>query len=117
MFSFNMCAKLAMCFVLVVIVESHVIKQHQYPLPPDGMIMEITLKNKSDKSPISTMKIDIDEHAKKVIVSNMQDGKPPQKPAKPDFVPSIDNRHGIRVGTCPVGYVQRGGFCFPDDDY
>nr|6EE9_X Chain X, Stress-response Peptide-1 [Manduca sexta] len=24
---------------------------------------------------------------------------------------------GVRVGTCPSGYVRRGTFCFPDDDY
>ncbi|KAJ0173562.1 hypothetical protein K1T71_010711 [Dendrolimus kikuchii] len=119
MSSLNMCVKLALCFLLVAVVESHVIKQHQYPLPPDGIIMEITLKNKANKSPISTVKIDIDEFAKKVVVSNLQHDveKPPKKPVKPDFVPTIENRHGIRVGTCPSGYVQKGGFCFPDDDY
>lgn len=30
---------------------------------------------------------------------------------------TVENRHGIRVGKCPEGYVKIGGFCFPNMDY
>lgn len=30
---------------------------------------------------------------------------------------TVENRHGIRVGKCPIGYTKMGGFCFKDGDY
>lgn len=104
--------------MLVAAVESRVLKPQEYSLPPQGMIVEITLKKKSEKEPISTVKIDIDELMKKIIVSNiMHEDEILKKHPKPEFLPKINNRHSIRVGNCPAGHVQRGEFCFPDDDY
>lgn len=33
---------------------------------------------------------------------------------RPAMVPVVfEDRFGIRVGTCPIGYVRRGFVCFP----
>lgn len=81
--------------------------------------MEFTVKNKGDGQVVSAMKIDIKEKDKKVVMSI---GEPVTTDvgvggSTTEFVPVIGSRHNIRVGSCPLGYVRRGGFCFPDDDY
>ena len=115
-----MCLKIAVCLALVACIDSHVLKHHEVPLSPEGMVLEITIKNKGDGKLVSSMKIDINEKDKKVMMSM---GEPASEVpveiggSTTEFVPSIGNRHNIRVGSCPIGYVRRGGFCFPDDDY
>ncbi|KAG6455459.1 hypothetical protein O3G_MSEX009216 [Manduca sexta] len=108
-----------LCFVLLAVTEGRVIKTKEFPLPAEGIVMEFLVKNKSDMAhPISTLKMDIDQLTKKIIVTQSEDKMPVVRhlTPKPD-VPSFENRFGVRVGTCPSGYVRRGTFCFPDDDY
>ncbi|KAH9636450.1 hypothetical protein HF086_006265 [Spodoptera exigua] len=116
----NMCLRIAVCLALVACATSHVLKHQELPLSKDGMILEITVKNKGDDHPLSSMVIDINEKDKKISISVEEpSGAVPkgELALSSDPVPTIGNRHGIRVGTCPLGYTKRGGFCFPDDDY
>lgn len=115
-----MCVKIAVCLALVACIDCRVIKQQEVPLLPEGMIVEITMKNKADGKVVSSVKIDINEKDKKVLTS--MEGPASEVPVDvvattTELVPSIGNRHSIVVGSCPVGYTRRGGFCFPDDDY
>uniref|UniRef100_A0A2A4JYJ2 Uncharacterized protein n=1 Tax=Heliothis virescens TaxID=7102 RepID=A0A2A4JYJ2_HELVI len=114
----NMCVKIAVCLALVACIDSHVLKHHEIPLSPEGMVVEIIVKNRGDEHPVSSMKIDIDEKDKKVGMSLEEPFiRVPRKTgdSSTEFVPTIGSRHNVRVGTCPVGYTRTGGFCFPDD--
>ncbi|CAH0594321.1 unnamed protein product [Chrysodeixis includens] len=121
----NMCVKIALCLALIASIDCNVIKQQEVPLQPDGLTVEVVVRNKGDKHVVSTMKIDIDELNKKVVMAMVEEDKKilVSRVAKDvsemstEFVPTIGSRHGIRVGTCPLGYTRRGGFCFPNDDY
>ncbi|XP_047033879.1 uncharacterized protein LOC124640242 [Helicoverpa zea] len=116
----NMCVKIAVCLALVVSIDSHVLKHHEVPLSPEGMVVEITVKNKGNEHPVSSMKIDIDGKDKKILLSLGEPSESVPKAvgeATSDVVPTIETRNNIRVGSCPSGYTRRGGFCFPDDDY
>ncbi|KAJ8723836.1 hypothetical protein PYW07_007816 [Mythimna separata] len=113
----NMCLKIAVCLALFAFVNSHVIKNQEVPLSPDGMVLEITVKNKGDGQVVSAMKIDINEKDKKVVMSMGEPVHVNTGETTTEFLPSIENRHITKVGSCPLGYTRRGGFCFPDDDY
>lgn len=109
-----------MCLALVACATSHVLKHQELPLSSDGMILEITVKNKGDDHPLSSMVVDIDEKGRRVAITVEEPSGSASKgkvALSSDVVPSIGNRHGIVVGTCPLGYTRRGGFCFQDDDY
>lgn len=115
----NMCVKIALCLGLIACIDGHVLKHQEVPLTPEGMTVEITVRNKGDSHPLSTMTIDIDELNKKVVMSMVD--SPIKVPndgigTPTDVVPTLENRNSIRVGACPLGYTRRGGFCFPDDD-
>ncbi|XP_035449406.2 uncharacterized protein LOC118275523 [Spodoptera frugiperda] len=116
----NMCLRIAVCLALVACATSHVLKHQELPLSSEGMILEITVKNKGDDHPLSSMVVDINEKDRKVSITVQEPAATAPKgtvTVPPDGVPTIGNRHGIVVGTCPLGYSKRGGFCFPDDDY
>ncbi|KAJ8714112.1 hypothetical protein PYW08_007732 [Mythimna loreyi] len=113
----NMCVKIAVCLALVACVSSHVIKHQEVPLSPDGLVMEMVVKNKGDGQVVSVMKIDVNEKDKRVLMSMGEPVPVSFGGSTTEFVPSIGNRHNIKVGSCPLGYTRRGGFCFPDDDY
>nr|XP_021186399.2 uncharacterized protein LOC110373453 [Helicoverpa armigera] len=114
----NMCVKIAVCLALVASIDSHVLKHHEVPLSPEGMVVEITVKNKGDQHPVSSMKIDVDEKDKQVLLLLKEpSSRVPRKTgdSSTEVVPTIGSRHNIRVGACPAGYTRTGGFCFPDD--
>lgn len=121
-----MCVKIALCLALIASIDCLVVKQQEVPLLPEGLTVEVLVRNKGDKNVVSTMKIDIDEMNKKVLLSMVEEekkvlvsrvAKDVSEMTTDEFVPTVGSRHGIRVGACPLGYTRRGGFCFPNDDY
>ncbi|XP_028176547.1 uncharacterized protein LOC114364556 [Ostrinia furnacalis] len=102
---------IAVLAVLVVAVNSHVIKSHKMDLS-NGMTVEVIIRpsEKADTPKPEELGSRVFRRTHDVVV-------PPVTPTpKTDVNVDIVNRFGIRSGTCPTGYVQRGGFCFPDYD-
>ncbi|KAF9822587.1 hypothetical protein SFRURICE_019478, partial [Spodoptera frugiperda] len=102
----NMCVKIALCLALIVSIDGYVLKHRSVPLSPEGLILEIAVRDKNDpRHPISTMKIDINEKDHKVEISMAE---VPQKVAQDsnDVVPVIEDRSGVNVGTCPAGFTR-----------
>uniref|UniRef100_A0A2A4JXU3 Uncharacterized protein n=1 Tax=Heliothis virescens TaxID=7102 RepID=A0A2A4JXU3_HELVI len=114
---YSMCVKIALCLALVACIDGHVLRT--VPLSPEGMTVEIVLKNKNDRHhPVSTMTIDINEKDKKVeiLMAEAPTGVPKGFRNLFSDVPRLESRNGIRVGSCPEGMESQGGFCFPSDD-
>uniref|UniRef100_A0A2A4JY79 Secreted protein n=1 Tax=Heliothis virescens TaxID=7102 RepID=A0A2A4JY79_HELVI len=111
---YSMCVKIALCLALVACIDGHVLRT--VPLSPEGMTVEIVLKNKNDRSPLSTLKIDIDEKAKMARTS-LDEALPrvPKRRLPSNIVPMLGNRAGMVVGTCAAGFTPRGRFCIPND--
>ncbi|XP_035449860.2 uncharacterized protein LOC118275859 [Spodoptera frugiperda] len=111
----NMCVKIALCLALIVSIDGYVLKHRSVPLSPEGLILEVAVRDKNDpRHPISTMKIDINEKDHKVEISMAE---VPQKLAQDsnDVVPVIEDRSGVNVGTCPAGFTRVGMACVPVD--
>ncbi|CAB3249292.1 unnamed protein product [Arctia plantaginis] len=87
-------------------------EKFEFALPPEGLTMDLVIKNRETHVPVAKVKFDINEQNKKVVLSLAPE------PAPPTVLPSVDDRNGIAVGTCPRGYTRAGAFCFKDDyDY
>ncbi|CAH0594322.1 unnamed protein product [Chrysodeixis includens] len=122
-----MFVKIALWLALLACIEGHVVKLKEVPLSKEGLTLDIVVKNKGDKSVVSTMNIDIDELNKKVSMWMMEETPPtPPSLSNPSFemgyvrspvtgVPRIASRYIIGAGTCPIGYIKAGRFCFPSD--
>ncbi|XP_022817835.1 uncharacterized protein LOC111350462 [Spodoptera litura] len=110
----NMCVKIALCLALIVSIDGYVLKHRTVPLPSEGLILEVAVRNKNDlRHPISAMKIDINEKDKKVDMSFVElSAKGPDSRK----VPTLEDRTSIRVGGCPQDTTSIGGLCFPNDD-
>ncbi|CAH0728512.1 unnamed protein product, partial [Brenthis ino] len=71
-----------------------------------------------DGRPAGSKKADI-QHVVEVAKSNnggitFIEEKPATATAAAATVPvQFENRFGVRVGTCPIGYVKRGVVCYP----
>lgn len=118
MSSSNMCV-IVLCFVLLAVTEGRVVKTKEFPLPADGIVIEILVKDKSDIAhPMSTLKINIDRLVKKITVTQAVNF-----PKEQDFklrthpMVTLEDRFGLKDGKCPSGRVRRLGICVPDDDY
>ncbi|KAH9636452.1 hypothetical protein HF086_006267 [Spodoptera exigua] len=113
-----MCVKIALCLALFVSIDGYVLKHRTVPLSPEGLVLEVAVRNKNDpRHPISAMKIDINEKDKKVDISFVQ--LPAQGSDSHDVarhVPTLEDRTSIRVGGCPQDTVSIGGICFKNDD-
>ncbi|XP_047033841.1 uncharacterized protein LOC124640214 [Helicoverpa zea] len=111
---YSMCVKIALCLALVACIDGHVLRT--LPLSPEGVTVEIVLKNKNDQKPLSTLKIDINEHDKMVRLS-LDEALPraPRRRLPSNIVPMLGNRAGMVVGSCPAGFTFQGRFCVPVD--
>ncbi|XP_028033933.1 uncharacterized protein LOC114245835 [Bombyx mandarina] len=118
MSSFSVCV-LVLC-VLCVIAESRVIKTKEFPLPPEGLTVEISIRTKSASHPISTVKVDIDEQSKKVTVSKIHHrlkGRKVRKHKAKTEATILENRGGFPQGNCPDMWEWNSGMCIPIADY
>ncbi|KAL0819550.1 hypothetical protein ABMA28_007646 [Loxostege sticticalis] len=100
--------------LVVVAVQGHVLKSQKVEL--DGMTVEVIIRPTSEKmnhQPEEAKKR-VDRRTHDVVVPAVAAVTPNINPK--DVKVDIEDRFGIRSGNCPVGYVQRGGFCFPDYD-
>nr|XP_053614132.1 uncharacterized protein LOC128677378 [Plodia interpunctella] len=99
-----------MCLMHVMSIESYVLKPLTFAIPPEGLTFEIKIKPEIN-------------HANLIKAISVKDLGPkyglPHKTLDPHpkIEPTIEDRNGFRAGTCPIGYIKRGGFCFPDTDY
>lgn len=93
--------------VLFAVAEGGVIRK-EFPIPPEGISMEITLKTNSEVSTsISSMNINVLKG--KVTVThndNMQRHEPP----------ILEDRVFVEPGPCPIGYFKRFRICFPKNE-
>ncbi|XP_035449508.2 uncharacterized protein LOC118275594 [Spodoptera frugiperda] len=114
----NMCVKIALCLALIVSIDGYVLKHRSVPLSPEGLILEVAVRDKNDpRHPISAMKIDINEKDKKVDVSSVElSTEGTNSGDVPQNVPTLEDRVSIIGGGCPQDTTSVGGFCFPTDD-
>lgn len=110
-------SKIILCLTIVRYIESSklpVVKnsdKFEFDLPSEGLTLSIALKNRATHVPLAKVQFDINERNKKVVMSG-------NKQEVSNVLSLVDNRHGIVVGTCPLGYTRRGEFCIKDDyDY
>ncbi|XP_060805280.1 uncharacterized protein LOC132902826 [Amyelois transitella] len=104
---------LAMCLIHVISIEGYAIKPLRLAIPPEGISFEINFKSDNYKSEVIQISSLIDMEAPVPAAPGRQ-SHPKTSAHHPKIESSIENRHGLRVGTCPTGYVKSGGFCFPD---
>ncbi|XP_064074428.1 uncharacterized protein LOC113396892 [Vanessa tameamea] len=100
---------IVLCFVLVVNIECAVIKMQEIPLNKD-VVMKIVVKEDSQGDSVAMIKISTD-HKKandKELLPKIHEKS--LMPAS-DFVPALNDRHGIVNGNCPFGKVRRGPIC------
>uniref|UniRef100_A0A2H1VIH6 SFRICE_013132 n=1 Tax=Spodoptera frugiperda TaxID=7108 RepID=A0A2H1VIH6_SPOFR len=113
-----MCVKIALCLALIVSIDGYVLKHRSVPLSPEGLILEVAVRDKNDpRHPISAMKIDINEKDKKVDMSSVELSTEGTNSGNvPRNVPTLEDRVSIIGGGCPQDTTSVGGFCFPTDD-
>ncbi|XP_075982874.1 uncharacterized protein LOC142981079 [Anticarsia gemmatalis] len=113
----NMCVKIVLSLALVACINAHVLKYHQLQ-PIEVLTVEDAVKNKdADLQSISLQKMDIDEVEDNGVLTPEELLRDLNEPRGLSSVvgPSFEDRNGIRVGTCPLGYVRIGGICHPED--
>ncbi|XP_022817844.1 uncharacterized protein LOC111350470 [Spodoptera litura] len=111
----NMCVKIALCLALIVSIDGYVLKHRTVPLPSEGLMLEVAVRDKNDpRHPISTMKIDINEEDHKVEISMAEVPEVLSKDSN-EVVPVIEDRNGVNVGTCAAGFTRVGMACVPID--
>lgn len=93
--------------VLIAVAECGVIRK-EFPIPPEGISMEITLKPNSEVStPISSININVLK-GKVIVIQNDKIQEPK--------LPTIENRVSFDHVPCPVGYFKRFLICFPKNE-
>nr|XP_037876250.1 uncharacterized protein LOC119630549 [Bombyx mori] len=110
---------LVLC-VLSVIAESRVIRTKEFPLPPEGLSVEISVSSKSASHPFSSVKIDIDQQSKRVIVSDVRNHLKRHKGRKHKTTTEtsiLENRGGFPQGNCPDMWEWKSDMCLPIADY
>lgn len=117
-----MSVKIVLWLGLLACIDGRVIKLKEAPLTSEGLTLDIIVRNKGDRNVVSTLNIDVDEVAKKVSMSMIEETPKPAPMLKsvfvlPTDVPTINDRFLLHAPSCPAGYHKRGGFCFPSEDY
>lgn len=93
--------------VLIAVAECGVMRK-EFPIPPEGISMEITFKTNSEVStPISSVNINVLK-GKVTVIQNDKIQEP--------TLPTIENRASFDHGPCPVGYFKRFLICFPNNE-
>lgn len=104
--------------ILAASATSHILKSQPLQIPPEGLTLEINIKPELNQPAGSRgpgrMSLDFSLNAPPPPPPSPMNAPPIRNP---DFVPDIEDRFGIRVGKCPTGYTQTGGFCFPNGRY
>ncbi|KAG6455457.1 hypothetical protein O3G_MSEX009213 [Manduca sexta] len=96
-----------LCFAAIVVTQGRVIDSTSISFP--GHMVDVNLKTRSSHAEQAK----IDNHDVGRTYPDLQRVPRHEQKTKVTF----PNRFLIKSSGCPKGYVKRGTFCFPDEDY